>query len=614
VDAKLDDSYRVIYRLDQDGIRHLLLCDVHDRAYRRAEKLRAVNLDGVVEVVEAATGGSPPDVSERRLLGAPARAVGRSFMAWTDAELQAAGVPAHAVAGVRALDSDDELLDFCAEAGPLGELLLTLHEDGPPALAARLDPVLPSDRDPAAPGKVEAALRTGAAGSSLVVVDSAGELERVLAQPIEDWMIYLHPAQVAAVRRPVGGPARVRGPAGTGKTVVALHRAAFVARELARRGDDGPVLVTTFIRSLPVVLGNLFERLAPDVADRVTFDNLHGWASALLNARGLPYNVNPALTDRLFTDALACPAGARLQAAGLGPGYLSEEVQCFVKGRDLRRVEDYLALSRTSRGTPLRADQRRDLWEVAGRYRAVCARERVRDFGDLIVEALRAVEARPLAPPYAAIVVDEAQDLTEAGLKLLLAALRPGGELLLAGDGQQSIYPGSFSLRSAGLDVRGRSTILTASYRSSRCLLEAALAVMAGHSFDDLEDDVADGRRAVTWVRDGEPPLLRGFRDPDAERRFVVADIATRAGAGEVGLGDVAVAGVLGVSCGRLDHDEEVRLRVELDAHVAHLYGLDKDQLVRVLADFRRSRGEGTPVPPDDDYKARVLERFDNLA
>jgi superfamily I DNA/RNA helicase len=539
--AKLDDTYRVIYRLDQDGVRLLLLCDVHDRAYRRAEKLRAVNLGGVVEVVEATPGTEPPSVVAPAAPGDRRRGAGRSFVAWTDKELEAAGIPTHVLADVRALDSDDELLDFCAEAGALGELLLKLHEDGPPALAARLDPVLPRDRDPVAPGKVEAALKTEAAGASLVLVDSTDELGRILAQPIEDWMIYLHPAQAAAVRRPIGGPARVRGPAGTGKTVVALHRAAFVARELARRGDDGLILVTTFIRSLPVVLGNLFERLAPDVAGRVEFDNVHGWASALLKSRRLPYNVNPSLTGRLFEEALECPAGARLQDAGLSFRYLSDEVQYFVKGRALRRVEEYLALPRTSRGTPLRAEQRRDLWEVADRYRSACAREAVRDFGDLLVDALRSLEARPLDRPYAAVIVDEAQDLTEAGLRMLQAALRPGGELLLVGDGQQSIYPGSFSLRSVGLDVRGRSTILTASYRSSRALLEAALAVMAGHRFDDLDEEAVDGRRSVTWVRDGEPPVLRGFADADAERRFVVADIAARAAAGQVGLGDVAV-------------------------------------------------------------------------
>jgi UvrD/REP helicase N-terminal domain len=121
------------------------------------------------------------------------------------------------------------------------------------------------------------------------------------------------------------------------------------------------------------------------------------------------------------------------------PGHLWDEVQYFVKGRALRRVEDYLALPRTSRGTPLRNEQRRDLWEVAERYRAACARESVRDFGDLLVGALRTLQARPLDRPYAAVVVDEAQDLTEAGLRMLLAALRPGGELLLVGDGQQSI-------------------------------------------------------------------------------------------------------------------------------------------------------------------------------
>jgi hypothetical protein len=99
---------------------------------------------------------------------------------------------------------------------------------------------------------------------------------------------------------------------------------------------------------------------------------------------------------------------------------------------------------------------------------------------------------------------------------------------------------------------------------------------------------------------------------PESTRRAAIVELAGRLTCRSVAFDDLA--GVLGVSCGPLDHYEEVRLRAELDAHVAHLYGLDKDQLVRVLADFRRSRGEGTPVPPDDAYKARVLERFEDLA
>jgi hypothetical protein len=98
---------------------------------------------------------------------------------------------------------------------------------------------------------------------------------------------------------------------------------------------------------------------------------------------------------------------------------------------------------------------------------------------------------------------------------------------------------------------------------------------------------------------------------PASQRRAAIVDRAGRLTCRSPAFDDLA--GVLGVPCGPLGRDEEVRLRVELDAHVAHLYGLSKDQLVRVLADFRRSRGEGTPVPPDDAYKAAVLDAFDRL-
>jgi len=91
-------------------------------------------------------------------------------------------------------------------------------------------------------------------------------LEALLAPPIEEWMAFLHPDQAKLVRRSFSGPARIRGAAGTGKTVVGLHRAAYLARS-----RPGKVLVTTYVRTLPVVLGSLLKRMAPEVADRVEF-------------------------------------------------------------------------------------------------------------------------------------------------------------------------------------------------------------------------------------------------------------------------------------------------------------------------------------------------------
>ena len=108
-----------------------------------------------------------------------------------------------------------------------------------------------------------------------------GSLAEILSQPIEDWMVFLHPDQHKLIDRAYSGPARVRGAAGTGKTVVGLHRAAHLARSY-----DGPILFTTYIRTLPPVLEQLFVRLAPDVAERVEFRNIHSWAFSYLRSIG----------------------------------------------------------------------------------------------------------------------------------------------------------------------------------------------------------------------------------------------------------------------------------------------------------------------------------------
>lgn len=139
-----------------------------------------------------------------------------------------------------------------------------------------------------------------AAPEMLFDVDAleAAVLDHALAAPIEDWMTFLHPDQVRLVRRLGAGPARVRGPAGTGKTVVALHRAAFLAESL-----PGPILFTTFVTTLPPVLAALYERLSPTAPGRVEFVNLHAWASALLRSRGCRPRVDPRFTDSAFSRA-----------------------------------------------------------------------------------------------------------------------------------------------------------------------------------------------------------------------------------------------------------------------------------------------------------------------
>ena len=86
---------------------------------------------------------------------------------------------------------------------------------------------------------------------------NVAELERALEYPWEKWTIFLHPAQRQLVERDYGGPARVAGSAGTGKTIVALHRAVL----LARTNPDARVLLSTFSDTLAHALRTKLRRL-----------------------------------------------------------------------------------------------------------------------------------------------------------------------------------------------------------------------------------------------------------------------------------------------------------------------------------------------------------------
>ena len=100
------------------------------------------------------------------------------------------------------------------------------------------------------------------------------ELQRALEYPWEKWTVFLHPAQRQLVERDYGGPARVAGLAGTGKTIVALHRAVF----LARTHSEARVLLTTFSDTLGNALRTKLRRLIshePRLGERLEVHAMH---------------------------------------------------------------------------------------------------------------------------------------------------------------------------------------------------------------------------------------------------------------------------------------------------------------------------------------------------
>jgi len=276
----------------------------------------------------------------------------------------------------------------------------------------------------------------------------------------------------------------------------------------------------------------------------------------------------------------------------MSTGQLEEEFSVVIEGRGVDVVERYLELPRTGRGSRLTAPARRALWEIYEKYRAQLLDEGKISWELLRREALGHLRSSAVSRNYSAVVVDEAQDLSEASMQLLieLAGGLPRPRLTVVGDGQQSIYPGGFSLRSLGVEVRGRSSVLRTNWRNTYWVWAAAQAFIAGESFDDLEDDEAQQREpdeSPYPLRLGQPPRLHvveGGEDGEVEWCSLLVEEDLRSGRDP---GDCAVLHPI-----KRGVDKMISALKKLDVPVARLedYAGEHEQRVWV-GTFHRAKG-----------------------
>lgn len=366
----------------------------------------------------------------------------------------------------------------------------------------------------------------------------AALLEGLMAAPVEEWMAFLHPAQARVVRRSFNGPSRIRGAAGTGKTVVGLHRAAYLART-----RTGRVLVTTYIRTLPDVLRQSLGRLAPDVVDRVEFAGVHETAKRILDERGVQCRIDGKQIAAAWTSAWGRVAGGSIiDTDRHEQDYWHEEVVQVIKGRGLTRWEQYADLPRLGRRHRLGPQQRRVVWDLYQAYDAELRMRGVHDFADQIALAEAELRRQPPTEPYTAVVVDEAQDLSCVMIRMLHALVgdAPDG-LTLVGDGQQTIYPGGFTLAEAGVSVAGRGTVLDINYRNTAEILQFASMLVADDEFADIEGATARGDRPTQVPRRGPKPVYVRCSNPADRSRRMVARVQEAVRQVGTGYGDVGV-------------------------------------------------------------------------
>ena len=364
-------------------------------------------------------------------------------------------------------------------------------------------------------------------------VTSEEELRLALDFPWDKWSVFLHPSQREIVDRDFSGPARVTGSAGTGKTIVALHRAGRAVRENAQ----ARVLLTSFSRPLANALrAKLAILLAddPDKLGRVSIASFEDAASELFQ---LSTGRRPTLASAETQHAAVERAVADLSYSELASRFVFSEWRQIVDAWNLTDLASYATVPRIGRRNRLGSRQRETLWPVFEAARRTLAAR-----GFLTPSQLFAaveVEFKGRADkPFTHVIVDEAQDLGVAELRMMGALATGPNALFFAGDLGQRIFQLPFSWLTLGVDVRGRSSSLRINYRTSRQIREAAdrLLPQKVRDVDGIEDD----RTGAQSVFEGPSPAIVECADEADETEKVAAylgaAIADGISAAEIGI------------------------------------------------------------------------------
>lgn len=508
--ARVSQDIRLVVHKQGD---ETLLCyvDHHDAAYRWAERRKLVPHErtGAMQFVETIERTQEHLVYTERLEASASAAlpIRCPFATLSDDQLLDVGVPRDWLGPVRTADeaSVDGLFDSLP--GEAAEALLDYLTGG------RLEHHVAVK---AAPGADP--FQHPDAQRRFRMVEGLEELKAALDAPFAQWAVFLHPAQRGAVERDWRGPARVSGSAGTGKTIVALHRAVRLAR-----GDAARVLLTTFSKPLAAALARKCELLTeaePLLRPRIEVRALDQAAIELYAAAfGQPNRATASQIRAAIADAQKAGLGGRHSAE-----FLFEEWEELVDAWNVTDAEHYAGVPRMGRRTRLGAQQREAAWGVFA-----FVRQRLADRAIVTWAAIYDRLTRRLAEggsfPFTHVVVDEAQDLSVAQVRFLAeAARRRGDAVFLAGDIGQRIFHLPFSWASLGLDVRGRSQSLKVNYRTSHQIRLAADRLLPT-SITDM-DGVEEGRRGTVSVFDGPAPDVLIAAGERAEQAGVAAFLA----------------------------------------------------------------------------------------
>lgn len=520
---RVDQDYRGIVLKSEKGDAYILLwVDKHDDAYawarRRSSSVHP--LSGAIQIVEVLETDESPLESPVETPSAPEDAPD-VFASFSDADLRQLGATDEMIPIIRSIKDEPALETLSRRFTPqVYEALFML------ACGESFDSVV--DEMGIEIGKQYAtddfatALALDSNKQHFAAITDDAELEAILNEPLAFWRVFLHPSQRKLVQAQFNGPARVLGGAGTGKTVVAMHRAKFLASQCA---ENERILFTTFTKSLiHDIKKNLQKICSYDEIKKIEVIHLDKWAENFLRSKGykhqVAYDDRHPLRKKLWSLALEALNG------DFTSDFLREEWEKVIQYHDVTDFTQYAGLPRPGRQGRLSRIQRKAVWPVFEEYRTLLNENQIWEAADMFRAARSILTADNLNAGFKHIIVDEIQDFHPQAFRLLRAMIPadqfPRNDLFLVGDGHQNIYGHHIILGQLSIDIRGRGRRLKLNYRTPEETRRWAVSILQNQDINDL-DGGKDSDKGYHSSMSGPEPTFEKCDSFDEEVKRIAA-------------------------------------------------------------------------------------------
>ena len=514
--ARIGRDLRLIIHKTEDNF---LLCHVghHDAAYAWAERRKiekhpktgAAQIVVIPERVELSP--VPQNVPLEAAEQPRATFYPGIFLKLTKDDLLSVGVPPDALDKVRnATEQDVDWMDYVPSEA--GEALLDYHTTG---VLKVPEPVAP-DTDPFDHPDARRRFR---------VIGDEAELQRALDAPWAQWALFLHPSQREYVERDYDGPTRIAGVAGTGKTIVALHRAAH----LARKNPDANILLTSILYPLIEDLSKRMDLLVghdPDVRQRIKIRSLTDVVRDLYEQIFEKPNIADEMNiinkidsiDNITDTNKTTTMLKDIAPQNIPMRLLRPEWYNVVDAWQVRSLDDYRVAPRLGKMTQPSPQQYEDFWNIFAQLRTQLQERGLITMADMASHLTDHFCKEK--SPFDFIIADEAQDISVPQMRLLavLGARRPNG-LFFCGDLGQRIYQRPFSWKECGVDIVDRLHILHKNYRTSQ-QIQTQTARLLPPTLTDV-DGHSETREGNLSAFNGPQPTIQTFDDEQQENDFI---------------------------------------------------------------------------------------------